>query len=52
MHHANIVLLMIENTRKCQEKKVENREYHTQDNEDDEHQDVKMYCTNNQFTQL
>ena len=29
-----------------------NRDYHVQNNEDVEHQDVKMYCTTNQFPEL
>ena len=42
----------MKNTKKGQVKKCTNREYHVQHNKDVKHQDVKMYCAENQFPEL
>ena len=45
-------LYITEDTKKRQIKKWTNREYHVQHNKDVDHQDVKIYCSKNQFPGL
>ena len=42
----------MENTKTFQVKKWTIRDYHVQHNKDVKHQDVKMYCAQNQFPEL
>ena len=47
-----MIFLIMGNKIKGQGKQWTNREYSVQNNEDVDHQDVIMYCTTNQFTEL
>ena len=52
MNHANLVLKIMVNTKMAGKQQWENRDYHVQHNKDVENQDVKIYCTTNQFPEL
>ena len=48
MHHTNMVLFIMGNAKIVRVNVFTNRDYPVQNNEDVEHQYVKMYCTTKQ----
>ena len=52
MHHTNMVLFIMGNAKIVRVNVFTNRDYPVQNNEDVEHQDVKMCCITNWFLEL